>query len=145
MILLVSFVVLVLAVGLIYAAHACYWGLTLKSEINPLEVMTLAVNICIVVLLQNYFARKITDLRSEKDILIGTVDDVLVSLRACRDALSAWHGRRKITPTDTHQILQLFRRLSNAIGHLEDALAVSQCRKLAPELNAIWHACDQYK
>jgi len=145
MILLVALFILALAIGLIWAAHACYWGMTLNLEIKPLEVLNLAITIAIAILLQYFLTNKITDLRNEKDILIDDVTDVLGTLRACRDALSALHGRGKITPADTNQVLQLFRRLSNGITQMEDALRMSQCNKLSNEIAGIWHACDHYK
>jgi hypothetical protein len=145
MILLIAALILALAIALIWAAHACYLGMTLNLEIKPLEVLNLAVTVAIAVLLQYFLTNKITDLRSEKNILIDNVGDVISTLRACRDALSALHGRGKITPNDTNEILQLFRRLSNGITHVEDALAMSQCNRLTSELKEVWHACDHYK
>lgn len=145
MILFIAVVILALAAALIFAAHASYLGMTLNLEIKPLEVLNLAVTVGIAVLLQYFLTNKITDLRSEKDILIGNVEDVISTLRACRDALFGLYGRGKITPQDTHEILQLFRRLSNGITHVEDAITMSQCGKLSGEMKDIWHACDDYK
>jgi hypothetical protein len=117
----------------------------LNLEIKPLEVLNLAVTIGIFGLLQFFITNKITDLRSEKDLLIGNINDVLATLKACRDALSLLHGLPKITPKHTNEILQLFRRLSNGITHMEDALKMSQCRKLSVKMQDVWHSCDHYK
>jgi hypothetical protein len=145
MILLIALVILLLAVGLIAVAHYCLWGMTLNLEIKPLEVLNLAVTIGIFGLLQFFLTNKITDLRSEKDILITNINDVLATLKACRDSLSVLHGLVKITPKHTHEILQLFRRLSNGITHMEDALKMSQCHNLTERVKEVWHACDHYK
>lgn len=145
MILFIILIVLVSAIGTIWAAHACLWGLFLNPEIKPLEVLNLAATIAIAVLIQYYFTNKTTDLRSEKDLLIGNVQDIIATLRLCRDSLSTLHGRPKIKPSDTSQILQLFRRLSNSITHLEDSIRSSQCSRLQSRIPEIWRACDHYK
>jgi len=145
MIPLIALVILLLSSGLIVAAHYCLWGMSLNLEIKPLEVLNLAVTIGIFGLLQFFLANKMTDLRSEKDLLIGNINDVIATLKACRDALFVLHGLGKITPKHTHHILQLFRRLSNGITHMEDALNMSQCQKLSERVKEIWHACDHFK
>ena len=140
---ILGIVAFVLAV--VWSAHAGLLGMTLNMEVKPLEVISLSVNIAIVFLLQYYLANKITDLRSEKDILIDNIADILSTMRACRDTLSTWQGKDKITPKDSHQVIQLFRRLSNGITHLEDSLNMSQCGKLSGDIPGIWQACDHYK
>ncbi|SRR6266704_196379 len=145
MIFLIALAILLVAIGVITAAHYCLWGMTLNLEIKPLEVLNLAVTIGIFGLLQFFITNKITDLRSEKDLLIGNINDVIATLKGCRDALSVLHGVPKITSKHTNQILQLFRRLSNGITHMEDALKMSQCNQLSEKLKDVWHACDHYK
>jgi hypothetical protein len=144
-ILAIAIVILILAATLIAADHFYIWGMTLNLEIKPLEVLNLVVTIGIFGLLQFFLTNKITDLRSEKDLLIGNINDVLSTLRACRDALSMLHSLGKITPKHTNEILQLFRRLSNGITHIQDALKMSQCHKLSENIDEVWHACDHYK
>jgi|HubBroStandDraft_1064217.scaffolds.fasta_scaffold52527_2 hypothetical protein len=137
--------VLLLACLVIVAAHACWFGLTLDTQIKPVEVLTLAVSIIIAVSLQYYFAIKINDLRVEKDLLIQNVNDVLGVLRSCRDALNTCHEAQKISSKDKTVIISLFRRLSNGIDQVESALGMSKCHKLSKEMESIRGSYFNYK
>jgi len=145
MILLIVLVVLVVSGLVIWAAHACLWGMTLNTEIKPLEVVSLAVTIAIAFLLQDYITNKTTDLRSEKDLLIGNINDLIAVLKTCRDTLEGCDFRGKILRSEKRQIVQSLRRASNAVGHLESTLNMSQCKELSTEMKSIRDACFRYK
>jgi hypothetical protein len=142
---LFSSIVLLAAVLVIVAAHACWFGLTLNLEIKPVEVLTLAVSIVIAVLLQYFLVVKSSDLRAEKDILIGNISEVLTVLRSCRETLNSCHGGRKITPQIKGSVLSQIRQLSNGIDSVQLAIDLSQCKNLASEVDAIWTSYLDFK
>ena len=119
--------ILGLAGAVIWAAHEKYYGLSLNLEIKPAEILTLAISIVIVALLQFYVASAMTDLRAEKDLLIGNIRDALAALRACREALNACHDAGKISQSGAKQLISLFRRLSNSLDHIETSIAMCRC------------------
>ncbi len=47
--------------------------------------------------------------------------------------------------SEKRQIVQSLRPASNAVGHLESSLNMSQWKKLATEMNGIREACLRYK
>jgi hypothetical protein len=141
----ISILLLGLSSGLIFLAHLGFWGLCLDLEIRPVEVLNLALTLAIAIVLQYYFVYKSTDFRAEKDLLLGNIEDVISILRACREELYSWPGPKPVTGQAAHRVLQLFRRLSNSITHLEDAIRMSQCKQLAHRMGSIWNACDHYK
>jgi hypothetical protein len=137
--------VILLSCGVIWAAHACWFGLWLNPEIKPVEVLTLAVSILIAILLQYYFVAKATDLRAEKDLLIENTREALTLLRSCRDTLNSCHDSGKISAADEKQIKTVFRRLSNSLEHLETAIGMSQCLGMAKEFGQIKQAYLSFK
>ena len=132
-----AILVILLACGVIWAAHVCWLGLWLNPEIKPVEVLTLAVSILIAILLQYYFVAKTTDLRAEKDLLIENTREALALLKTCRDTLNTCHDSGKISAADAKQIKAVFRRLSNSLEHLEATIGMSQCVKMANEFPQI--------
>jgi len=145
MIFLIMLIVIVVSSLVIWAAHACLWGMTLNTEIKPLEVLSLAVTMAIAFLLQDYLTNKTSDLRSEKDLLIGNINDLVAFLKNCRDTLEGCDSSGKILKSEKRQIVQSLRRASNAVGHLESTLNMSQCKTLSTEMKSIRDACLRYK
>jgi molybdopterin-binding protein len=118
------------AIVLICSAHAGYWGLKLNPQIDAVAVATLAFTIVIAILVQYYFATRMTNRRAEKDLLLENGRDAIAVLKACREALdtSTEHGK---PGSGRKQVLLQFRRLSNALDMLETALEMSECKTLA--------------
>jgi hypothetical protein len=145
MIILGLLVILVLVIAVLWAAHLSLFGLRLILDVKPFEVITLGINIAIAFLLQYYLANKTKDLRSEKDLLLANLADVTTTLRSCRDALYECQDYERIPKTKKKSVLDLMKRLSNGIGHLEAAVGLSQCKKLSPEIANIWNAFDRYR
>jgi hypothetical protein len=145
MILLLLAVLGLIACGVIWAAHACFFGLSLDTEIRPVEVLTLAVNIGIAVLLQYYFTNKVSDLRVEKDLLIDDIREVRATTKSCRDTLNQCYERGKIGSQDSKLVLLLFRRLINGIEQVEAALGISQCSKFSKDIEPIKGCYLDYK
>jgi hypothetical protein len=136
---------LLVTVGLLFAAHRCWWGLSLDLEINPVELVTLAVTIGVAVLVGYYLTSQITDLRAEKDLLIDDVRNVLQGLKACRDTLNSCYDEAKIGTKSKTLILAHFHRLINGIEEIEQALAMSQCSKLPRDIASIKGAYLRFK
>jgi hypothetical protein len=145
MIILGLLIILALVVGVLFAAHSGVWGLHLNLELKPFEIITLGVNISIAYLLQYYLANKTRDLRGEKDLLIGSLNDVIGSLRACRDVLSGCEGYQRIPRGKTREVYRLLKQVSNGIHHLESAVRLSHCRKLGQEVATAFNSFDRYR
>jgi len=140
-----STILLLVTIGLLFAAHLCLWGLSLDLEIRPIEVLTLAVTIGVAVLVGYYFTNQVNDLRAEKDLLIDDIRTVLGVLKACRETLNSCYDSEKIGPKSKAIILTHFHRLINGIEEIEASLKISQCVNLSQEIVPIKNAYLSYK
>jgi hypothetical protein len=140
-----ALIVLIAACFVIVAAHLCWFGLFLNLEIKPIEVLTLAVDIIIALLLQYYFVSKASDFRAEKDLLIDNIRDVLGVIRACREIVNSCYEAGKIGRASAKQIITHFRRISNGIEHLEAAIAMSQCKRLSADMKIVRESYVNFK
>lgn len=125
------------SIGLIFAAHCQVIGLSLDSQIRPLEVATLAVNIFIAFFLQYYLASRATDTRAEKNLLIDNIKELIHELRICRDLVSSCHSLNPIGTQKSKEILSLLRQVANDLENLELALGMSDCSDLAPRSKSL--------
>jgi hypothetical protein len=139
-------VLLIVVFGLIlWAAYQSFFGLFLNYEIRPVELAILAVNVFIAFFLQYYLATRITDQRTEKNILIDGLREVLVNLRQCRESVSnSYHSGRLAQPA-SKLILSLLRKVSNDLDTLETSLNASECSALGKECEAIRDMLFKYK
>ena len=128
-----------------WVAHIGWRGFSIDHQLNAVDLATLAVNIFIAYFLQYYFISRATDVRSEKDILIDSLRDVVTTIRQCRDTLLACHDAGKISAPHAKSIKLLFRKTSNSLENAEMAIGMSQCRSLAKECKAIQDALFNYK
>jgi hypothetical protein len=134
------------ALGLVYfAAHIGWHGFTIEHKLNPVELATLAVNIFIAYFLQYYFISRAADDRSEKDILIDSLRDVLSGVRQCRDTLWACHDAGRIGASQAKSIKLVLRKIANGLDNVETALGMSQFSNLADECKDIQAALFSYK
>jgi hypothetical protein len=140
-----SIFLLLMTVGLLFAAHRCWWGLSLDLEIRPIEVVTLAVTIGVAILVGYYLTNQVNDLRAEKDLLIDDIRNVLRVLKACRETLNSCYDAGKIDPTSKTIILSHFHRLINGIDEIEAALRMSQCSNLHRDIASTKDAYLRYK
>jgi hypothetical protein len=142
---LVALIIAALLCCIFWLAHLGWLGFSIDKKLDPAELATLAVSIFIAYFLQYYLVSRATDDRSEKDILIDSLRDVLSTLRECRDTLMACHDAGTISAARAKSIKLLFRRLANGLDNAETALAMSQCSRLAEECKIIQDALFNYK
>lgn len=131
--------------SVVWAAHVGWYGLSVEHKLDPVNLATLAVNAFIAYFLQYYFVSRAADSRSEKDILIDSLRDVLTSVRQCRDTLLACHDASKIAPTHAKSIKLLLRKIANGLENVETAIGMSQCSALRQECKEIQRALFDYK
>ena len=143
--LIVAGVILAALCGVFWVTHFGWRGFSVDHVLNPVDLATLAVNIFIAYFLQYYFISRATDDRSEKDILIDGLRDVLAAVRQCRDTLMACYDAGKISPTHAKSIKLLFRKIANGLDSVETAVTMSRCRQLTRECKAIQDALFNYK
>src|SRR5690349_8021653 len=125
MIWLGSILTLVLIVTM-WAAYAQHYGLSLDLKLQPVALATLAVNIFIAFFLQFYLGRRVRDSRTEKDLLISNVTEVIQQLRSLSDLVHSCHGAR-ITHEKQTEIKAALRRLINELDNVETVLGTSDC------------------
>ena len=118
---------------------------SINHELDPVNILTLGVNIFIAFFLQYYFAARVTDDRAEKDILLDNVRDVFNILRSCRDEVMACHGAGKVNKETEKRIIKLYRNLSNGLENLQTAIEMSGCKELATEFDALSERFYKYK
>jgi hypothetical protein len=128
-------VTLVSAGLIIYSAHSGYWGLKLNPEVDAIELATLAFTIVIAILIQYYFAGRMTTSRAEKDLLLENVRESIVLLKGCQEAVGIQNEAGQLPKRK--EILLQFRRLSNMLDILETALEMSECKKLSKHVAPI--------
>ncbi len=143
--LIVALVMIAMLGGVFLAAHNGLLGFSIEHKLNPVELATLAVSIFIAYFLQYYFISRAADDRSEKDILIDSLRDVLATVRDCRDTLIGCHDTKTISATHVKSIKLLFRKIANGLDNVETALGMSQCSALSEECKAIQDAFFNYK
>ena len=141
----VASVILLLLGAVFWAAHIGWHGFSIEHKLDPVLLVTLAVTIFIAYFLQYYFVSWATDSRSEKDILIDGLRDVVSSARQCRDTLMSCHDAGKITATHAKLIKAHFRKINNGLYDVTTALAMSSCATLAEDCKAIQDALFNYK
>ncbi len=141
----VAVIILAALCAVFWAAHVGWHGLSIEHKLNPTELATLAVNVFIAYFLQYYFISRATDDRSEKDILIDGLRDVLASARQCRDTLMSCHDAAKIAPAHAKLIKSQLRKIGNGLENVETALAMSGCATLAEDCKRIQDALFNYK
>jgi hypothetical protein len=134
-----------LCVAVFLLADNGYGNLSVNHELDPINLLTLGVNIFIAFFLQYYFAARATDDRAEKDILLDNMRDVFNMLRSCRDEVMACHGVAEISTQNQKKIIRLYRNLSNALENLQTAVEMSGCRKLVRECETARDKFHRYK
>jgi hypothetical protein len=119
---------------------------SINHELDPVNILTLGVNIFIAFFLQYYFASRATEDRAEKDILIDNLRDVFNTLRACRDEVMASHATgKRVTKEAEKTIIKLYRNLANGLENLQTAIQMSGCKKLTKEFRIIIKRYYEYK
>jgi hypothetical protein len=142
---LVGGAIAVLCVTVFVLAEGGYGNLSINHELDPINLLTLGVNIFIAFFLQYYLASRATDDRAEKDILIDNVRDVFNILRSCRDEVMSCHGIRRVSADNQKKIVKLYRNLSNGLENLQTAIEMSGCKKLEKECEAVFEKFVKYK
>jgi hypothetical protein len=141
----VAAVILVALCAVFWLAHIGWRGFSVEHKLDPVLVVTLAVTIYIAYFLEYHFVSWSTDSRSEKDILIDGLRDVVSSARQCRDTLMACHDAGKITTAHAKLIKAHFRKIANGLDAVTTALGMSSCAVLAEDCKAIQDALFNYK
>lgn len=137
--------IVVVCVIVFVLAEIGWANFSINHELDPVNILTLGVNIFIAFFLQYYFAAKATDDRAEKDILLDNVRDVFNILRTCRDEVMACHGLGKVGKDSQKKIIKLYRNLSNALENLQTAIEMSGCEKLTRECETVRDNFFKYK
>ncbi|MDP8989528.1 MAG: hypothetical protein M3N41_05525 [Acidobacteriota bacterium] len=133
----------VIGVCVLAANHA--FGLCLDLQVKPIEVANFAIAVFIAFFLQHHLARRATDSRAEKDILIDQFRDAIDLLRSSRDAFFAAYEAGRIGAINKKAILGNIRKLSNALDTSEVAISLSSCKKLVEECKPIRTSYLNYK
>jgi hypothetical protein len=141
----VAMIILALLCGAFWLTHIRWNGFSIDHTLNAVLMSTLAVNIFIAYYLQFYFASRATDSRSEKNILIDGLRDVLASTRQCRDTLMSCYDAGKISATHAKLIKLTFRKIANGLDTVTTAIAMSGWPALAEDCKGIQDALFIYK
>jgi hypothetical protein len=118
---------------------------SINHELDPVNILTLGVNVFIAFAIQYYFAARATEDRAEKDILLDNLRDVFVMLRSCRDEVMGACTGKKVAKETERKIIKLYRNLSNALENLQTALDMSGCKALVKEFDQISKRFYEYK
>lgn len=142
---IVGYVLAFLCIAVFIIAANGYGNYSINHELDPVNVVTLAVNIFIAFFLQYYFASRASDDRAEKDLLLDSVRDVFGMLRSCRDEVMSCHGMLKVSRASQQKIIRLYRTLSNGLINLQNAIEMSGCNQLTKECDAVLKRFIDYK
>jgi hypothetical protein len=119
---------------------------SINHELDPVNILTLGVNVFIAFAIQYYFAARATEDRAEKDILLDNLRDVFEMLRSCRDEVMGAYGTSKKVAKETERrIIKLYRNLANALDNLQTAVDMSGCKALVKEFDQIRKRFYEYK
>jgi hypothetical protein len=142
---IVGYILALLCAAVFVIADNGYWNYSINHELDPVNVLTLGVNIFIAFFLQYYFASRATDDRAEKDLLLDNMRDVFGILRSCRDEVMSCHGMVKVSKASQQKIVRLYRTLSNGLVNLQNAIEMSGCTKLTEDCDAVLKRFVDYK
>lgn len=141
---LVAFLVCICAALLVMAGYGVF-GMTLKREVSPIELAGLVVNISIVWVLQTTIASKLSDQRSEKNLLIDIAKVTLESIRNCRNTYLEAVGARQIGKDRWKRLVVLHRELANSVTDLERALSACKKTQFDDDIVKLTRNCRKYK
>jgi hypothetical protein len=141
----VAIIILAALAAVFLAAHCGLYDFKIDHNLNAVDLATLAVNIFIAYFLQYYFISRATDVRSEKDILIDGLRDVVSSLRQCRDTLFECYDAGNISGTHAKSIIMILRKISNGLESSKTAIEMSQCSTLKTDCVAVQDSLVDYK
>jgi len=139
------FLTVAAAAAYVYVAHRKWWGLTLNTEVKPIEVATLAFTVAIAFLLQFYVVFDADNERAEKDLLIFNARDALAKLRDCRDAFTECFEAKSISQADQTKIQTQLRGLNQSLDALDVSLSKSRCAKFCKPCKALAAKALGYK
>lgn len=142
---IVGYILAFFCVAIFVMANSGHWDYSINHELDPVNVVTLAVNIFIAFFLQYYFASRASDDRAEKDILLDNVRDVFGMLRSCRDEVMSCHGIADVSKASQQKIIRLYRTLSNGLVNLQNAIEMSGCTQLTGDCDALLKKFVDYK
>jgi hypothetical protein len=97
--------------------------LDLKKEVQATDVFNFITTVVIAVLLSTYFQKKWTNLRTEKDLLIKDVEEVINLLKDNRAQFVQCFNKKRLTLDDVKTTKALVRSLSNGLHLLEQCAA----------------------
>jgi hypothetical protein len=136
--LVATFVAIIAAWLILYAAITGWLGLSLKNEVRPLEAITLVVNLLIAFFLQRFIATRINDLRAEKNVLIEESTEIIRLLNEVHELTDAQFNKLLIVVEDKDAIIIGFRRIANAITDLQESIKLSHIGSTAEYFDDIW-------
>jgi hypothetical protein len=92
---IVGAVMTVACLVVFYLADKGWQNFSINHELDPVNILTLGVNVFIAFAIQYYFAARATEDRAEKDILLDNLRDVFEMLRSCRNEIMGAYGTGK--------------------------------------------------
>lgn len=125
----VTLVLLVYCLMLLVAVQK-WFGLSIKKELDPVSLASLAMSLFIVFFIQYFFVGRASELRIEKDFLINNQKEALKAGRECRDAIDAAFDSGKISQASQEKIKLSLRELANTLEVFEESLRSSQCNRI---------------
>jgi len=141
-------VVAVFVTLLLLAGHTGWHGWHLEHEIRPVDLLTLAVNASVALILQYFLSSRAANLRAEKDIIIEDAKAVIAKLRDSDDFFSKRADKQKIAKHEWQASVAHCRTISNALEHLISSLkatACKKCKKLDSQCDYLKSSFFQYK
>jgi hypothetical protein len=130
----VILVILIYCLVLIVAGEH-FFGLSIKRELDPIPLASLAVTVFIVFFIQYFFSTRTGELRAEKDFLIANQNEAMKTARKCCEVIEAAFDSGKITKASREKIVLSLRELANTMDIFEEALRSSHCREMSEHFN----------
>jgi hypothetical protein len=132
----------------ILLGHSGWHGWHIDHEIRPIEVLTLAVNFSVALILQYFLASRATNLRIEKDLIIEDAKAVICKIRDSDEFFSKRLDKQRVSKTEWQISVAQCRAISNALEHLTVSLRSTKCPKcgkLNSECESLKGLFFQYK
>ena len=98
----------------------------MNPEIKLMEIVSLSVTLGIAIYFQRVFAKRQSDQRVEKDLLIDLIGEMETALRACRDAVQTCLDEGKISSANRKTITFQLRSISNGIESVKDLMEMCE-------------------
>ena len=109
------------------------------------EAAQLLLTFTLALIIPFYIDRKLTNTRTEKDVIIEQIKRIRISLNDTRKKVNDCYYQKECSRKDFQQIIMGLRNISNGLTYLKDSLDVCKIKKARNSYDLVWKMYLNYK